>query len=511
MKITNLLKLMLTGILMLQLSLIASASSLPKEININQATKSLIAPKASHYQWYLDGKLLVAENTQQLHINKAGIYAVALTSKTGVTTFKKVDVAINAAGVIYKIYLIGDSTVSTYTAGYYPRRGWGQELPFFFDSSVQIIDDAAAGTSSKSFYNFQWAPIRNVLKPGDYVFIQFGINDGAKDTARHTVDTGSFKTYLTKFVNETKAKGAHPVIVATLVRNSWTSTGTVYPAYHGYPVAARELAAAIHVPLIDLDKKSTALLESVGQTYSTNFFYNNYVAGDWPNYPNGNKDDVHLQEMGAIAMASLVAQGISELSGDANVSKLIPFLQHDHRITVTNNPANGGLTTITNLYPPGATITLKTIPNSGFALTKWARADGTTASTSHHFSFTMGNVSESFTADFKSGAAVALSAYNAADSVNVLKTIALGNNSDSALGAVSGCYPNPFVNNFTIKTSGAFSYTIRNLDGQIEEKGTATDYITVGNNLKLPGLYIVSITKSNSSIPQNFKVLKQLQ
>ena len=103
------------------------------------------------------------------------------------------------------VYIIGDSTVSSYSSG--SIRGWGQYMSYFISSSKATISDKAVpGTSSKSFYDSFWTPIKNSLKSGDYVMIQFGINDAATDTARHTVAATTFKTYLTSFCNEAKRR-----------------------------------------------------------------------------------------------------------------------------------------------------------------------------------------------------------------------------------------------------------------------------------------------------------------
>ncbi len=219
------------------------------------------------------------------------------------------------------VYIIGDSTVASYSSG--SIRGWGQYMYYFISSSKATISDkAVAGTSSKSFYNTYWSAIKSSLKSGDYVMIQFGINDAATDTARHTDPSTTFKTYLTNFCNETKSKGAQPILVSTLCRDAWNSDGvTIYPAYHGYPVATRELASAINVPLVDLDKLSIAYCQAKGKAYVD---ANIYVS-----------DHVHLTSTGALTYAGLVSQGYAGIAGlesigtwNGNVAKLLPLAHH---------------------------------------------------------------------------------------------------------------------------------------------------------------------------------------
>jgi lysophospholipase L1-like esterase len=395
--------------------LLSPAFALGKnEIIIDSSSQALVAPEGQHYQWYENGEQVIGGNTKTLVVTKSGNYTVQVVDEMGRVTEKNITVAVTATGAIYRIFTIGDSTVQDYNAGYYPRKGWGQVLPFFFNTAnVQVVNKAVGGTSSKSYYDNQWPAVRDALKAGDFVFIQFGINDAAADVARHTVPSTTFKAYLTKFVNETKAKGAVPVLVSTLVRNAWNVDGvTVYPAYHDYPVATRQLASEINCPLIDLNLKATALLQSVGKTYSTRFWYNNYLPGEYPNYPNGNTDDVHFQEMGAIEMAKLIVQGVSELSSNANVSKLIPFINPQYPVTVTKNNSSAGIVTRTTSYPAGPTITLKEIPNTGHVFSKWTDASNTQVSKNPMYTFVMTQNAKTYNSYFDLSASNQLPAVN---------------------------------------------------------------------------------------------------
>lgn len=311
------------------------------------------------------------------------------------------------------IYTVGDSTVQSYAAGWYPRSGWGQQLGLYFDpAKVVVSNKAVGGTSSKSFYDSHWAGVKSLIKPGDYVTIGFGINDRATDTARRTEPFTTFKEYLTRFVNETKALGAHPILVATQPRNAWNAgpNPTVYPAYHDYPVASRQLAGELGVPLIDLDKRGIALLQSVGQSYSTNYIYNYYLPGEWPNYPNGLADAVHFQEMGAHELSKLVVAGIRSLSGDVNVSKLIPALKPTYLVTFNSNNAAGGQITRSEYFPAGATVTAYARPYAGYSFVSW---NGDVTSSKRNTTFTMGTVPRTLTATF-SGSPASYQAENAA-------------------------------------------------------------------------------------------------
>lgn len=381
----------------------------------------------------------------------AGLGLLALTSANPVS----------AAPVIYTV---GDSTVQTYTSGYYPRAGYGQVLQYFFDSSkVTVANKGVGGTSSKSYYDTQWAAVKSLLKAGDYVFIGFGINDSATDTARHTDPFTTFKSYLTLFVNETKAKGAIPVLVATQPRNAWNATTppTVYAAYHDYPVASRQLAGEIGVPLIDLDQRVIAVLQSVGPTYSTNFIYNNYVAGDWANYPSGNADNVHFQEMGAIELCKQVVAAIRALSGDANVSKLIPFLTPTYKVTFNTNNSAAGLVTRTEYFPAGITVTAFVWPNSGYTFSSWS---GSITGTKRATTFVMGTAAKTITANFASGGPpIANGTYSLRNVASGKMLDNLGSTADSA-----------GVGQYTDGTSNNQKWVVTNVSGSVYKLSCVT-------------------------------------
>src|SRR6478672_11826514 len=124
-------------------------------------------------------------------------------------------------GVKTKIYLIGDSTMCTYEPDRAPLTGWGMPFAHFFDSTVTIDNRARGGRSTRTFLSEnRWQPITDSLQAGDYVLIQFGHNDEAKEEKykdRYTPVT-DYKTNLQKFIRETKAKGATPVLITPVTR-----------------------------------------------------------------------------------------------------------------------------------------------------------------------------------------------------------------------------------------------------------------------------------------------------
>ena len=459
-------------------------------IAINNVTKELVAPPARHYQWYKDGARLATATHQRLRVTTGGAYTLETVDAQGRRHTAAVRVGVNAAGALVRIYTIGDSTVQTYAVGYYPRTGWGQVLPYFFQpAGVVVKDKAVGGTSSKSFYKQYWAAVRDSLVAGDYVFIQFGINDrNQADTARWAPTGGVFEGYLTKFVSEARAKGAVPVLVTTIRRNSWTNDTTVYDAYHDDPIAVRAVAQSLNVPLIDLDARAKVLLQSVGQAYATSFWYNNYLPGEYPNYPNGNADDVHFQEMGAIEMAKLVVDGLRALSADPRVRNLIPLLQPQQPVATTANVPAAGLLTHTTTYPPGVTVTLKAAPAPGHTFVQWTNAAGARVSTGALYHFVMASIPASYEAFFDASSPL----------TGALPT--------SLSGPPAFIAPNPFAGETWINMSGMFYYSIVSATGVVVETGVGNGRTKIGKNLG-GGFFIVRV-KGEDGQRRSYKIVK---
>ena len=195
------------------------------------------------------------------------------------------------------VYVIGDSTASVYASNLYPRMGWAQPLQdYFAPACVTVQDKALSGRSSKSFYDEgDWTPIRNALRKGDYVLIQFGHNDEKSD--QPTLYTDPFTTYeqyLSHYIDDTQAKGATPILITSINRNDWSGT-TLQDTHGNYPVAMRQLAQAREISLVDATALTKTYFERIGQTATTLLFMD-LAAGQFPNYPSGNTDNTHLQE-----------------------------------------------------------------------------------------------------------------------------------------------------------------------------------------------------------------------
>jgi lysophospholipase L1-like esterase len=210
------------------------------------------------------------------------------------------------------VYLAGDSTMADKEVKYYPETGWGMPFKAFFNNTVTVANIAKNGRSTKSFITEGlWKSITDKLNQGDYVLIQFGHNDEVPTKKSATTEV-EFHDNLLRFVNETRAKQGIPVLITPVARRKFDDKGTIVGTHEVYSEIVRKLAAEQNVPLIDLDKESKALLQTMG-VENSKFLYNHLQAGENPNYPDGRADDTHFSEFGARKMAQIVLADIRAL------------------------------------------------------------------------------------------------------------------------------------------------------------------------------------------------------
>lgn len=210
------------------------------------------------------------------------------------------------------VFLVGDSTMSEKSVKAYPEAGWGMPFAFFFNEAVRVDNRAQNGRSTKSFLREnRWSAVMDSLKSGDYVLIQFGHNDEVQTKKNATTEL-EFRTNLKRFVSEARSKKAHPVLITAVARRKFDAAGKLEDTHAVYSEIVRQVAGETKTPLIDLDKRSQALLIQMGPENSK-FLYNHLQPGEHPNYPNGIEDDTHFNEFGARKMAQLVLAEIRTL------------------------------------------------------------------------------------------------------------------------------------------------------------------------------------------------------
>jgi rhamnogalacturonan acetylesterase len=222
------------------------------------------------------------------------------------------------------IYIIGDSTVKNGSGkGDGGLWGWGDYLHTLVDTNkISVRNFAIGGRSSRTFITEgRWDKICKVLRPGDYVIMQFGHNDGGavndnsrargtiKGTGEETEEidnmlTGkheivhSFGWYMRKYITDSKAKGAIPVVCSLIPRNIWQN-GKVVRSSDDYARWARESAESEKAFFIDLNELIAEKYEALGEEkVKTEFFVT---------------DHTHTTKAGAIFNAEAVAEGIRSL------------------------------------------------------------------------------------------------------------------------------------------------------------------------------------------------------
>lgn len=206
------------------------------------------------------------------------------------------------------VFIAGDSTVTDQRNE--PWAGWGQMLPVFFNSSVAIANHAESGRALYSFESeHRLEKILAAMKPGDYLFIQFGHND-QKDKSD---GAGPFTTYaedLREYIEAVRAKGGIPVLVTPMERRRWND-GKPTETLTDFATAIRQVGEEQGVPVIDLHTMSLALYAALGQAGSQQAFVH-YPANTFPGQDTALKDDTHHNPYGAYQLARAVVEGIRE-------------------------------------------------------------------------------------------------------------------------------------------------------------------------------------------------------
>jgi lysophospholipase L1-like esterase len=217
------------------------------------------------------------------------------------------------------LFVVGDSTANNNASG---ALGWGDPFKAYFDAAkINVLNRARAGRSSRTFLTEGlWDKVLQDVKPGDFVLIQFGHNDGGPlnterargslpglgeetkevsmpDGHQETVQT--FGWYMRKFIADTKAKGATPIVLSLTVRNIWKE-GRVERGAGSFREWAAEIARAQGVRFIDLTTIVADRYEALGEEKVKALF---------------GPDHTHTSPAGAELNAASVVAGLKGLKG----------------------------------------------------------------------------------------------------------------------------------------------------------------------------------------------------
>ena len=204
------------------------------------------------------------------------------------------------------LFLAGDSTVTEQHDE--PYAGWGQFLPLFFPSGTAVANHAESGLALNTFRSQRRLDkILQTLKPGDYVFIQFGHND-QKEKAP---GSGPFTTYserLKEYIHEILGKQGKPVVVTPMERRRFRN-GQPYATLEPFARAAIHVAHQQGVPVIDLHAMSLQVYGALGPEKSRKAFVH-YPAGTFPGQDAPLKDDTYHNAYGGLQLAKCMVEGI---------------------------------------------------------------------------------------------------------------------------------------------------------------------------------------------------------
>ena len=232
------------------------------------------------------------------------------------------------------IFMIGDSTMANKDYKKSPERGWGMVLQCYFDDAIRVDNHAVNGRSSKSFINEgRWQKVVDLIKPGDYVFIQFGHNDEKPKADRHTDPGSTFDDNLRKFVRETREKGGIPVLFNCVVRRNFFKKmpkndddealrktvgatakpeegDTLYDTHGDYRFAPKNVAKELNVPFVDANQITHNLEQGMGREASKKL-HMWFLPGEEPQIPKGRQDNTHYNIYGSHVVAHLLADAVA--------------------------------------------------------------------------------------------------------------------------------------------------------------------------------------------------------
>lgn len=220
--------------------------------------------------------------------------------------------AVNAIEIIENpsaptIYIGGDSTVTDQTAEYpyNPKStycGWGQMLGRYLKKGLAVSNHAQSGLTTAEFMGIHWAVVKERLKAGDYLFLQFGHND---QKVKELDPFGGYTKNLKYYIDYAKSVNAYPVLCTPINRIIFEDDGSLRDLLGEYGMAVRELAEKENIPCIDLLARTTDYFVKQGDERAWAYFWGDGV----------NRDYTHTNDIGGDVIARFVAQGIMQIDG----------------------------------------------------------------------------------------------------------------------------------------------------------------------------------------------------
>lgn len=207
------------------------------------------------------------------------------------------------------VFLCGNSTVVDQDDE--PWASWGQMITRWFTDSVCFCNLAESGETATTFIGAgRLKKGLSMMKPGDFIVMEFGHNDQKQDFAGAGAYY-NFATALKTFVDEARRRGATPIFITPTQRRSFDKDGHIRETHADYPEAMAWVAEREQAPLIDLHQMTRTLFESMGEEGSKRAFVH-YPAGSYPGQTKPFADNTHFNPYGAYQIAKCVIEGLLE-------------------------------------------------------------------------------------------------------------------------------------------------------------------------------------------------------
>jgi len=253
-----------------------------------------------------------------------------------VTAVSKSDTITPANAALPTIFVVGDSTAAFHTdpqhEGVAAAQGWGVYFPAYFDlTKVNVVNAARGGRSSRTYMTEGlWDKVLEQVRPHDIVLIQLGQNDvfaindatrargtipGISDqsqeidnmlTHQHEV-VHTYGWYLRKYVTDTKAKGATPIVMSLTPRDKWEGNHMERGA-PDYRAWSKAIAEQEHVAFVDISDVMAKEYEKLGQAKTAELYHA--------------KEPVHVNTVGAALNAQWTVRALKVMPN----SPIAPFL-----------------------------------------------------------------------------------------------------------------------------------------------------------------------------------------
>lgn len=210
------------------------------------------------------------------------------------------------------VFLCGNSTVVDQSRE--PWASWGQMIPRWWDEGVAVCNLAESGLTAGSFLaQGRLDYITAHMRPGDYVFCEFGHND-QKERSAGAGAWYNFSYNLKVFIDRVRQKGGTVVFCTPTQRRAFDKDRQHIVETHGdYPDAMRAVARREGVPVIELHDMTRTFFETLGYEGSTQALVH-YPANTFPGQTQPLADNTHFNPYGAYEVAKMVVMGMKQLA-----------------------------------------------------------------------------------------------------------------------------------------------------------------------------------------------------